>query len=83
MKGLRIVAVVLAASALAGASFSQREPADASPRVSSDIDPAAGIMNLDHLIIVVQENRSFDHYFGTFPGADGLPRAPDGPSRYR
>jgi phospholipase C len=22
----------------------------------------------------MQENRSFDHYFGTFPGADGLPR---------
>jgi phospholipase C len=27
---------------------------------------------------VVQENRSFDHYFGTFPGADGIPRNPDG-----
>lgn len=42
------------------------------------IDPDAGIMNLDHLIFIVQENRSFDHYFGTFPGADGLPRRPDG-----
>ena len=41
-------------------------------------DPAAGIMNLDHLVFVVQENRSFDHYFGTFPGADGIPRNPDG-----
>ena len=36
-------------------------------------DPAAGIMNLDHLVFVVQENRSFDHCFGTFPGADGIP----------
>jgi len=36
-------------------------------------DPAAGIMNLDHLVFLVQENRSFDHYFGTFPGADGIP----------
>jgi phospholipase C len=26
-----------------------------------------------HIIIIVQENRSFDHYFGTFPGADGFP----------
>jgi phospholipase C len=42
------------------------------------VDPSAGIMNLDHLIFVVQENRSFDHYFGTFPGADGLPRNDDG-----
>jgi phospholipase C len=45
------------------------------------IDPAAGIMNLDHLIFIVQENRSFDHYFGTFPGADGIPMRPDGTPR--
>lgn len=30
--------------------------------------------NLKHIIIIVQENRSFDHYFGTFPGAEGFPR---------
>jgi phospholipase C len=42
------------------------------------IDPSLGIFNLDHLIFVVQENRSFDHYFGTFPGADGIPRRPNG-----
>ncbi|MGH2590378.1 MAG: alkaline phosphatase family protein [Actinomycetota bacterium] len=29
--------------------------------------------NLKHLIFIVQENRSFDHYFGTFPGAEGFP----------
>ena len=40
---------------------------------SRPIDPAAGIINLDHLVFIVQENRSFDHYFGTFPGADGIP----------
>ncbi|MEP7060159.1 MAG: alkaline phosphatase family protein [Actinomycetota bacterium] len=32
-----------------------------------------GIFKLDHLIFIVQENRSFDQYFGTFPHADGLP----------
>ena len=32
-----------------------------------------GIFKLDHLIFIVQENRSFDHYFGTYPGADGIP----------
>ena len=35
-----------------------------------------GIFKLNHLIFIVQENRSFDHYFGTYPGADGLPRDP-------
>jgi phospholipase C len=26
-----------------------------------------------HVVIIMQENRSFDSYFGTFPGADGIP----------
>jgi phospholipase C len=30
-------------------------------------------LHLKHLVFIVQENRSFDHYFGTFPGADGIP----------
>jgi phospholipase C len=29
--------------------------------------------HIRHVIFIVQENRSFDHYFGTFPGADGIP----------
>ncbi len=29
--------------------------------------------HIKHLVFIVQENRSFDHYFGTFPGADGIP----------
>ena len=33
-----------------------------------------GIHKIRHIIIIMQENRSFDSYFGTFPGADGLPR---------
>ena len=28
---------------------------------------------LDHFVYIIQENISFDHYFGTFPGADGIP----------
>ena len=35
---------------------------------------AAGIHKIRHVIVVMQENRSFDHYFGTYPGADGIPR---------
>ncbi|MBV8067359.1 MAG: hypothetical protein JO113_05245, partial [Candidatus Eremiobacteraeota bacterium] len=26
---------------------------------------------LQHIVLVVQENRSFDNFFATFPGADG------------
>ena len=28
-----------------------------------------GIHKIQHVIIVMQENRSFDSYFGTYPGA--------------
>jgi len=31
------------------------------------------IRDVEHVIFLMQENRSFDHYFGTFPGADGIP----------
>ena len=34
----------------------------------------AGIHKIRHIVVVMQENRSFDSYFGTYPGADGLPR---------
>jgi phospholipase C len=34
----------------------------------------AGIHKIRHVVVVMQENRSFDSYFGTYPGADGLPR---------
>lgn len=35
--------------------------------------PGTGIHKIKHIIIIIQENRSFDSYFGTFPGADGIP----------
>jgi phospholipase C len=28
---------------------------------------------IKHIIIIMQENRSFDEYFGTYPGANGIP----------
>ncbi len=34
---------------------------------------AQGIHKIKHVIIIEQENRSFDSYFGTYPGADGIP----------
>jgi hypothetical protein len=37
---------------------------------SADGDP-----KIQHVIVIMQENRSFDEYFGTFPGADGIAMA--------
>jgi phospholipase C len=36
-------------------------------------DAPVGIHAIRHVIMIMQENRSFDSYFGTFPGADGIP----------
>ena len=33
----------------------------------------AGIHKIRHVVIIMQENRSFDNYFGTYPHADGIP----------
>lgn len=70
----RVGGFLLAGCVMLGIALSPTPPVAASPPDRYGIDPGAGIMNIDHLIFVVQENRSFDHYFGTFPGADGLPR---------
>ncbi len=32
-----------------------------------------GIGKIKHVVMIMQENRSFDEYFGTFPGANGIP----------
>ncbi|MGH3506143.1 MAG: alkaline phosphatase family protein [Nocardioidaceae bacterium] len=39
-----------------------------------------GASKIKHVVFVMQENRSFDHYFGTFPGADGIPMRNGRPS---
>jgi phospholipase C len=58
-----------------GASPAETPPLRLGPNVP------AGAEKLQHLIFIVQENRSFDHYFGTFPGADGIPMGADGVPR--
>src|SRR2546425_1153268 len=31
----------------------------------------AGAEKIQHIVFIVKENRTFDNYFGTFPGAEG------------
>jgi len=40
---------------------------------SASASSAAGLSKIKHVVVIMQENRSFDSYFGTFPGADGIP----------
>ena len=45
-------------------------PSESGPaRVTTPPDAASS--GLDHIVVVMMENRSFDHYLGWLPGADG------------
>src|SRR2546426_2319769 len=38
--------------------------------------PESGIHKIEHVVIIMQENRSFDNYFATYPGAEGIASVP-------
>ena len=42
-----------------------------------------GSGKIDHVVIIFKENHTFDNYFGTFPGTNGMnmPRSPNPPPR--
>jgi phospholipase C len=50
--------------ALAGLPQQGTLPPDSDPQPKTPIE---------HVIVLMQENHSFDNYFGTYPGADGIP----------
>jgi phospholipase C len=55
---------------LVGVTLLAAGPAMAA-RPATPADPGLG--NLKHIIVIFQENRSFDHYFGALPYAPGSP----------
>jgi phospholipase C len=67
-----VAAVVFVACTSGGPSIATRSGSvsTSSSSTVSTTDPSGG--KIKHIIIVMQENRSFDQYFGTFPGADGF-----------
>jgi phospholipase C len=62
---------LLAALVIAGLAGGLVTSRDAHPHPEAS---SAGIHKIRHVVVIMQENRSFDSYFGTFPGADGIPR---------
>ena len=56
--------------------------AKAGPKLPSPgKDAPPGIAKIHHIIWIIQENRSFDTYFGKYPGADGIPAGACLPTR--
>lgn len=59
---------LLPATAAAGAA----DATDASSAAAS-AEQTATTTPIKHFVYLMQESRSFDEYFGTYPGADGIP----------
>jgi phospholipase C len=78
------VLILIASFALAqapseGAKTSSGAPSN--PPVAGNTAPAPpisknGIGVIKHVVFIIKENRTFDNYFGAFPGADGATSGP-------
>jgi phospholipase C/PKD repeat protein len=73
--GVVLAATVASVLGVGGAALGRSEAATTSPAVAVlTANPARADMNkIKHMVFIVQENRSFDEYFGMYPGADGIP----------
>jgi phospholipase C len=61
---------LLCTSAAAGCGHEAAPSPGSTPLPSTPPPDTAG--RIKHVVMIMQENRSFDHYFGMFPGADGF-----------
>ena len=71
MMHLRACRLLAALGVLALSAWPAGGAAAATSRVPAT--QPVGIHKIQHVVVIMQENRSFDSYFGTFPGADGIP----------
>ncbi len=68
-----VLAFLLATTTLA-ACTTTTPSSSANPSGSTNPQLQNGdIHKIKHIVVIMQENRSFDSYFGTYPGADGIP----------
>ena len=51
-------------------------PSAMAPTAAEDSGPGATTTPIQHVVVIVQENVSFDHYFGTYPVAVNPPGEP-------
>ncbi len=68
-RGAMVLCTVAVAAATACGSVPGATPSGPGPTATS----RGGIHKISHVIVVMEENRSFDEYFGTYPGANGFP----------
>lgn len=59
-------------AAAAGAALSMTSPAIQRALAIPADNTTGTIEDVQHIVIFMQENRAFDHYFGTLPGVRGF-----------
>src|SRR5438067_522467 len=64
--------MIKTAAAAAAAGMSSACARDAFPRVLADASSCGRLTDIEHVVIFIQENRSFDHYFGSYRGVRGF-----------
>jgi phospholipase C len=55
----------------AGAAVGWKAILDQSLEAMAAASPCGGLADIEHVVFLIQENRSFDHYFGTYKGVAG------------
>ena len=76
--GITLATLSLTVASLAGCTgqasqAGQAGQASPTSHASHTAQPTSGIGKIRHVVVIMQENRSFDSFFGTYPGADGIP----------
>ena len=61
----------LALFLVASMAFAQQATRSAPAKNGAPPQGAKDITAIQHIVFIIKENRSFDNYFGTFPGANG------------
>src|ERR1700726_3096060 len=65
------ISVITAAGFMCTDSMSAQKDDHEVKRHSEHHERRRGMNKIKHIVFIVKENRTFDNYFGTFPGADG------------
>ncbi len=69
--GIGLAAAAAAAGAVGAVDLSRSSSSVASAAAGSSLPGNPAASGIDHIVVLMMENRSFDHYFGWLKGANG------------
>lgn len=72
-RSLMVLLLILSLVALCAACGGSSAQTVKAQETTGAAQSTTGIHKVKHVVIIMQENRSFDQYFGTYPGAEGIP----------